>query len=211
MNLLCNQWSVGIAPIIGVDWRVGQFNFAAKYEFKTQIRMENESTVNKASEIPAVNKFRDGEKVNEDMPAQLAVGAMWNITDAVRVNLGYHHFYDKNARWYNDTQELLDGGTNEYLGGAEWDVTKKLTISAGGQLTRYQLTDEYMNDMSFVVNSFSFGLGFNYKVSDIVTLKAAYFQTNYDDYKRVTSTEPLISDTFTRTNRVLGIGCELNF
>ena len=64
VNLLCNQWSVGIAPVIGVDWRVGQFNFAAKYEFKTQIRMENESTVNKASEIPAVNKFRDGEKVN---------------------------------------------------------------------------------------------------------------------------------------------------
>ena len=193
VNLLCNQWSVGIAPVIGVDWRIGQFNFAAKYEFKTQIRMENESTVNKASEIPAVNKFRDGEKVNEDMPAQLAVGAMWNITDAVRLNLGYHHFYDKNARWYNDSQELLDGGTNEYLGGAEW------------------LTDAYMNDMSFVVNSFSFGLGFNYKVSDIVTLKAAYFQTNYDDYKRVTSTDPLISDTFTRTNRVLGIGCELNF
>ena len=206
-----NQWSVGIAPVIGVDWRVGQFNFAAKYEFKTQIRMENESTVNKASEIPAVNKFRDGEKVNEDMPAQLAVGAMWNITDAVRLNLGYHHFFDKNARWYNDSQELLDGGTNEYLGGAEWDVTKKLTISAGGQLTRYQLTDAYMNDMSFVVNSFSFGLGFNYKVSDIVTLKAAYFQTNYENYERITSSEPLVSDTFTRTNRVLGIGCELSF
>ena len=206
VNLLCNQWSVGIAPVIGVDWRVGQFNFAVN-----QIRMENESTVNKASEIPAVNKFRDGEKVNEDMPAQLAVGAMWNITDAVRLNLGYHHFYDKNARWYNDSQDLLDGGTNEYLAGAEWDVTKKLTISTGGQITRYQLTDAYMNDMSFVVNSFSFGLGFNYKVSDIVTLKAAYFQTNYDDYKRVTSTEPLVSDTFTRTNRVLGIGCELNF
>ena len=211
VNLLCNQDGVGFAPIIGIDYKVGKFNFAAKYEFRTQIRMKNESTVNEASEIPAVNKFRDGEKVNEDSPAQLAFGAMWNITDAVRVNLGYHHFYDKNARWYNDTQELLDGGTNEYLGGAEWDVTKKLTISAGGQLTRYQLTDEYMNDMSFVVNSFSFGLGFNYKVSDIVTLKAAYFQTNYDDYKRVTSTEPLISDTFTRTNRVLGIGCELNF
>ena len=211
VNLLCNQWSVGIAPVIGVDWRVGQFNFAAKYEFKTQIRMENESTVNKASEIPAVNKFRDGEKINEDMPAQLAFGAMWSITDAVRVNLGYHHFYDKNVKWYNDTQELLDGGTNEYLGGAEWDVTKKLTISAGTQITRYQLTDAYMNDMSFVVNSYSVGFGFNYKVSDVVTLKAAYFQTNYDDYKRVTSTEPLISDTFTRTNRVLGIGCEMNF
>ena len=211
VNLLCNQSSVGIAPVIGVDYRIGKFNFAAKYEFKTQIHMKNESTVNEASEIPAVNKFRDGEKIDEDSPAQLALGAMWNVCDNVRLNIGYHHFYDKNANWYNNTQNLLGGGTNEYLAGAEWDITDKFTVSAGGQLTRYQLTDEYMNDMSFVVNSYSLGFGFNYKASDIVTLKAAYFQTNYENYDRVTSKDPLISDSFTRTNRVLGIGCELSF
>ena len=209
VNLLCNQSSVGIAPIIGVDYKVGPFNFALKYEAKTQIHMKNESTVNEASEIPTVNKFRDGEKIDEDSPAQLALGAMWNITDDVRLNLGYHHFYDKDANWYNNTQRLLDGGTNEYLAGAEWDVTDRLTISGGMQLTRYQLTDEYMNDMSFVVNSSSIGFGFNYKASDKLTLKAGYFQTNYENYERVTSKEPLVSDTFTRTNRVLGLGCEI--
>ncbi len=209
VNLLCNQSSVGVAPIIGIDYRFGKFNIAAKYEFKTQIHMKNESTVNEASEIAAVNKFRDGEKVDEDSPAQLAVGAMWNVTDAVRLNLGYHHFFDKKASWYNNSQDLLGGDTNEYLAGAEWDITDRLTVSAGVQVTRYQLTDEYMNDMSFVVNSSSVGFGFNYKASDIVTLKAGYFQTNYENYDRVTSKEPLISDSFTRTNRVLGIGCEL--
>ena len=209
VNLLCNQSSVGVAPIIGIDYRFGKFNIAAKYEFKTQIHMKNESTVNEASEIAAVNKFRDGEKVDEDSPAQLAVGAMWNVTDAVRLNLGYHHFFDKKASWYNNSQDLLGGDTNEYLAGAEWDITDRLTVSGGVQVTRYQLTDEYMNDMSFVVNSSSVGFGFNYKVSDIVTLKAGYFQTNYENYDRVTYKEPLISDSFTRTNRVLGIGCEL--
>jgi long-subunit fatty acid transport protein len=209
VNLLCNQSSVGVAPIIGIDYRFGKFNIAAKYEFKTQIHMKNESTVNEASEIAAVNKFRDGEKVDEDSPAQLAVGAMWNVTDAVRLNLGYHHFFDKKANWYNNTQDLLGGDTNEYLAGAEWDITDRLTVSGGVQVTRYQLTDEYMNDMSFVVNSSSVGFGFNYKASDIVTLKAGYFQTNYENYDRVTYKEPLISDSFTRTNRVLGIGCEL--
>ena len=211
VNLLCNQSSVGIAPVIGVDYRVGPFNFAMKYEAKTQIRMKNESTVNEASEIPAVNKFRDAESIDEDSPAQLAFGAMWNITDQVRLNLGYHHFYDTKAHWYNDAQKLLDGGTNEYLGGVEWDVTDRLTISGGGQLTRYQLTDAYMNDMSFVVNSSSIGFGFKYTVNDNIKLGAAYFQTNYEDYNRVTSTSPLVSDTFTRTNRVLGVNCELNF
>ena len=211
VNLLCNQSSVGVAPVIGVDYRIGKFNFAAKYEFKTQIHMKNESTVNEASEIPAVNKFRDGEKIDEDSPAQLALGAMWNITDDIRLNLGYHHFFDTKANWYNNSQDLLGGDTNEYLGGVEWDLNDKLTISGGLQLTRYQLTDEYMNDMSFVVNSYSFGFGFNYKAADNITLKAGYFQTNYDHYKRTDYPQAGVSDDFTRTNRVLGIGCELAF
>ena len=211
VNLLCNQSSVGVAPVIGIDWRVGNFNFAAKYEAKTEIHMKNESTVNKASEIPAVNKFRDAEKIDEDMPAQLSLGAMWTMSDNFRLNLGYHHYYDKSVKWYNNTQDLLGGGTNEYLAGAEWDLTDKFTISGGGQLTRYQLTDQYMNDMSFVVNSYSLGCGFNYKATDNITLKAAYFQTNYDHYKRSDYPQAGVSDDFTRTNRVLGIGCELKF
>ena len=211
VNLLCNQSSVGVAPVIGIDWRVGNFNFAAKYEAKTEIHMKNESTVNKASEIPAVNKFRDAEKIDEDMPAQLSLGAMWSMSDNFRLNLGYHHYYDKSVKWYNNTQDLLGGGTNEYLAGAEWDLSDKFTISGGGQLTRYQLTDQYMNDMSFVVNSYSLGCGFNYKATDNITLKAAYFQTNYDHYKRNDYPQAGVSDDFTRTNRVLGIGCELKF
>jgi len=62
-----------------------------------------------------------------------------------------------------------------------------------------------------VVNSSSIGFGFKYRANDHIQLGAAYFQTNYDDYERVTSTTPRISDSFTRTNRVLGLSCELNF
>ena len=210
VNLLCNQSGLGIAPVVGVDYKTGRFNFAAKYEFKTQIRMKNESTVFEASEIAAVNKFRDGEEVNEDSPAQLALGVQWSPIDQVRVNAGWHHFFDKDANWYNNSQELLSHNSNEFLAGAEWDAGSKVTISAGAQLTRYGNTDEYINDMSFVVNSYSIGFGLSYRVSDVVTLKGAYFQTNYGNYNRTTSTEPLISDSFTRTNRVLGVGVELS-
>ena len=209
VNLQCDQSGMGIAPVIGIDYKMGDFNFAAKYEFKTQMRMKNNSTLNEASEIPAVNKFRDGEKVDEDSPALLTVGAQWSVRPDVRLNLGYHHFFDKDANWYGNTQRLLDHDTNEFLAGAEWDVTDQLTLSLGGQLTRYGLSDEYMTDMSFVVNSYSFGFGANYKLSDKVVLKAAYFQTNYETYDRKDYPTAGISDSFTRTNRVLGLGCEV--
>ena len=211
VNLLCNQSSVGVAPVVGVDYKVGNFNFAAKYEFKTQIRMKNESTVNEASEIEAVNKFKDGEHVNEDAPAQLSVGAQWAPIDEVRINAGWHHYFDKQAEWYANAQDKLSHNSNEFLLGAEWDLNDRMTVSLGGQLTRYGLTDEYMNDMSFVVNSHSIGFGFSYKATDKISLKAGYFQTMYDTYDRVTSAQPQVSDSFTRTNRVLGLGCQVDF
>ena len=211
VNLLSNQDGMGIAPVIGIDWKYKNFNFAAKYEFKTQIRMKNESTVNKASEIAAVNKYRDAEKVNEDAPALLTLGAQWKPVNEVSLNVGWHHYFDKDANWYNNTQDLLRRNTNEYLAGVEWDVTDKLNVSCGGQLTRYGLTDEYMNDMSFVVNSYSLGFGFSYKVKENITVSAAYFQTNYSNYNRENYPTAGVSDTFTRTNRVLGASCQLDF
>lgn len=209
INLQCDQTGVGIAPVLGIDYKVGNFNFAAKYEFKTPMKLKNKSTLDKVSEIPAMNKFLDGKKVAEDSPALLTLGAQWSIRPDVRLNLGYHHFFDKDATWYGNTQSLLDHDTNEFLAGAEWDVTPRLTVSAGGQLTRYGLSDAYMNDMSFVVSSYSLGFGASYKVKENIRLTASYFQTNYEDYEKVTSTTPRISDTFTRTNHVLGLGVEV--
>ena len=219
MNLKSDQTGWGIAPIIGIDYKTGPFNFAAKYEFKTRMRMKNNSDLLEAGVIDAMNKYVNGTSVPEDAPALLTVGAQWSIIDDVRLNLGYHHFFDTDAHWYDNSQDLLDGGTNEYLGGVEWDITPRLTVSGGGQLTRYQLTDAYMNDISFVVNSYSFGLGLSYKVTDAVKLSAAYFQTNYENYDMKTPeqnmeslglTIPAGKTSFTRTNRVLGVSCEIS-
>jgi len=80
-----------------------------------------------------------------------------------------------------------------------------------------------MNDMSFVVNSWSFGVGLNFQVAKNVKLKAAYFQTNYGTYDMNTPVQTLASigetnitvpaghNSFTRTNNVFGLGVDLNF
>ena len=214
VNLMSIQTGFGMAPILGIDYRIKNFNFAAKYEFRTRMRMKNHSTLDKALEIEAINKYQDGTNVDEDSPSLLTVGAQWSVVPNVRINTGYHHYFDTHAKWYKDSQKKLHGGTNEYLAGVEWDINDRLTVSGGGQITRYRLSDEFMNDMSFVVNSYSFGLGLNYKVTDHVKVSAGYFQTNYDDYNRVTTRDqennPVVADKFTRTNRVVGLGVQVD-
>ena len=214
VNLMSDQSGLGIAPIIGIDYKAGDFNFAAKYEFKTRMRMKNSSTVKEAHAIDAVNKFRDGSSVPEDQPALLTVGAQWSVLPSVRIAAGYHLFFDKSAHWYKHEEKKLDKNTWEWNAGAEWDATSRLQVSAGFQKTNYGLSDEYMNDMSFVVSSYTYGFGIGYKVTDKVKLNLAYFQTNYDTYHQtVTPTEMnhTKQNDYTRTNRVLGVGCDINF
>ena len=214
VNLMSDQSGIGIAPVIGIDYKLGDFNFAAKYEFKTRMRMKNSSTVKEAHAIAAVNKFRDGSSVPEDQPALLTVGAQWSVLPNVRVRAGYHLFFDKSAHWYNHEEKKLDGNTWEYNAGVEWDATKKLQVSGGFQKTNYGLSDEYMNDMSFVVSSYTYGFGIGYKITDKVKVNVAYFQTNYDTYhQEVTPTmmNHTTHNEYTRTNRVLGVGCDIDF
>ena len=223
VNLQSDQSGVGFAPILGADLKLGKFNLAVKYEFRTKMNMENKSTVKEAHAIDAVNVFRDGTSIREDQPSLLAFGVQYSPIECVRINAGYHHFYDKAAKKtyykmneagvstrYDNKNDMLANGTNEYLGGAEWDITKKLTASAGFQITRYGNTDEYINDISFVVNSWSYGLGVKYQVTDKIAINAAYFKTCYDKYTTAIDANG-VQNTFTRSNRVGAIGVDIDF
>jgi long-chain fatty acid transport protein len=209
VNLQSDQHGLGLAPILGVDYKIGSFNFAAKYEFRTKMSMKNKSTVNEAMAIEEVNQFLDGSSVREDSPSLITLGAQWEVLPKVRLNAGYHHFFDKDAPKYNGKEKKLKHGANEYLGGVEWDATNRLTVSGGVQITNYGMSDAYMSDLSFVVDSWSFGLGAKYKVSEKVAVNAAYFQTNYGKY--TTEMKNGVQNMFTRSNNVVGVGVELDF
>ena len=63
-----------------------------------------------------------------------------------------------------------------------------------------------MNDMSFVVNSWSYGIGAKYRFNERIAVEAAYFRTNYDNYKTSAADANGNVNDYTRTNNVLGVG-----
>ncbi len=208
IELNCDQTGWGVAPIIGVDYKAGRLNLAAKYEFKTRMRLKNKSANSaSAKNIAMLDKYADGGKVAEDSPALLTVGAQYELLPSLRVSAGWHHYFDVDTKQF--TKDML-GDSNEYLFGAEYDICKSVQVSAGAQRTAYALKDAGMNDISFNVSSWSYGLGIGVKVSDKVKVNAAWFQTLYDDYDMTSGTAPAVTtNSFTRTNRVIGLGVDL--
>lgn len=206
IELNCDQTGWGVAPIIGVDYKVGKLNLAAKYEFKTRMRLKNKSANSaSAKNISLLDKYADGGKVAEDSPALFTLGAQYEILPSLRVMAGWHHYFDVDTKQY--TKDML-GDTNEWLAGAEYDINKYVQVSAGFQKTNYDQNDLMMNDISYNVSSWSFGLGVGVKVASNIKLNAAYFQTNYDDYNK-TDAQTMTTNVFTRTNRVIGVGMDI--
>lgn len=224
-ELDCTQNGWGVTPILGVDFKTDKLNIGVKYEFNTRLNIENQT------KIDDTGMFKNGVNTPNDIPALLTVGASYKVIPSLTVMAGYHHFFDTHARMA-DTQ-LADGsivgkqktlkrGTNEYLAGAEYNVNKWLLISAGFQKTSYGLSDEYMSDMSFVTSSYSIGLGAAFKLAKGLDLNIAYFWTNYQTYNKeydkvlaISEDMPKFSvpfkDSFTRTNKVIGVGIDYHF
>lgn len=236
VELNCDQTGWGFTPIIGLDYKIGKWNFGAKYEFRTRMRLRNESANSEsANNLAALDTYKNGRKVDADVPGYLTLGAQFEILPSLRVMAGYHHFFDKQTKQEGNAQDLLDKNTNEYLFGVEYDITKRIQASIGMQSTNYGLTDAYMKDMSFTTNSTSLGLGLGIQLSKKAKLNLAYFHTFYQtyekdsqDYNNVSAVvgaakgQPMADalvasgavkghDSFTRKNKVFGIGLDLSF
>ena len=192
-ELNCDQSGWGFTPIVSADWKIGRVNLAARYEFKTRLCLKNQAGVNTSGR----EEFDDGKKVKADIPAILALGARYEVLDNVRLNAGFHYYFDKQATQHENRHNYLKKGGWEVLAGAEVDI-RRWTLSAGWQTTNYGLGENsnFISDLSFVTNSNSLGLGARFQLRPKVALNVAYFKTFYKHYERKHSDFYALKGTF---------------
>lgn len=223
IELDCDQTGWGLTPIIGVDAKFGRLNLAAKYEFKANMNIENDTHTlvcpDEAKEF--MQPFENGVNTPNDIPAMLAVAAGYEFLPNLRASVEYHFFDDKKAGMANAKQKTLKRGTHEYLGGLEWDATSQLTLSGGFQKTCYGLSDDYQSDTSFSCNSYSLGFGGRIHITKSLSIDLAYFWTTYKDYTKAGVRASSLAqmglptsgdkDVYSRTNKVFGASINYNF
>ena len=212
MQLNTKQTGFGVAPIIGLDYNWNGLNIGAKYEFKTSLNLKSKALIPNTTGLP---EYNDGATTPCDIPALLTVGAQYDIIQPLTVSVGYHHFFDSNAKMADDKQKLINGGINEYLAGVEYRINKMFLASCGTQFTRSGVTDGYQTDTSYSLNSYSIGLGGAINVTEDIRINLAYFFTNYSDWNissaNYNNTSLPGKESFGRTNKTLGIGVDFRF
>ena len=230
-----DQKGWGFTPMVSVNYHKGPLTLTARYEFRTKISTKNSTNVLDAglgtnviaammaadpigaqAKLAALSQqlngytapYKDGARTRYDMPALLSIAAGYEFSPKLRATLEYHFFDDKNAKMANDRQEELTHGTHEFLAGVEYDINDKFTVSCGGQHTDYGLSDGYQQNTSFACDSYSVGLGGAWNINEKVRLNAGYFISIYSDYDKQASYG---TETYSRTNNVIGLGIDYKF
>ena len=215
IQLDCTQTGWGLTPVIGLDANLDRWNFAMKYEFKTNMNIENKTKVLKAPDPSLLAPYADGVNTPSDIPSFLTLAAGYSILSKWRWNVEFHYYGDKNAGMANDKQKALTHNTLEYLSGTEFDVTDFLTLSAGIQFTNYGLSDGFQSDTSFYCDSHTIGLGAAIKLSPKALLNVGYMWTNYKDYEKTSDNYNQTglpgTDIYSRTNKVFGVSLDYKF
>ena len=230
-----DQKGWGFTPLVSLAFHQGPLTLSARYEFRTKVNPKNETNVLDAglgtatmaammaadpqgaqAKLQALQSqlgtytapYQDGARTRYDMPALLSVAAGYEFTPKLRAALEYHFFDDKNAKMANDRQKELTHGTHEILAGVEYDINDKFTVSCGGQRTDYGLSDGYQQNTSFACDSYSVGLGGAWNINEKVRLNVSYFCSIYSDYEKQAAYG---TETYSRTNHVIGVGIDYKF
>ena len=223
IDLDCDQTGWGLTPILGVDVKFGKLNLAAKYEFKANMNIENDTrTLNYPQGAePFMAPFKDGVNTPSDIPAFLSVAAGYEFLPCLRASVEYHFFDDKHAGMAGGKENYLKHGTHEYLAGVEWDIDKFMTVSGGFQKTNYGLSDEFQGDTSFSCDSYSLGFGARLNLTKALSVDVAYFWSKYSDYTKEQPRKDMLAsmklpvdgdqDVYGRTNKVFGVSVNYKF
>lgn len=214
VELDCDQTGWGFTPVIGVYGKYGKWSLGAKYEFKTNLNIENDTKKNTDPD-GSLSAFKHGVNTPSDIPSLLSVAVGYEFIPTLRASVEYHFYDDKSAGMANNKQQYLTKGTNEWLAGLEWDAISRLTLSCGVQFTDYGLSDNYQSDTSFSCDSYSLGFGAKVRLTEKLDVNVGYMWTNYDDYTKTVAdyngTGLPGTNVYSRSNKVFGLSVDYRF
>ena len=203
------QSGVSVSPIIALAFHKGQWDASIKYEFKMATELEVESAEVSAKD-PVINAiFPNGATIKSETPALLAAAVSRHF-GPVKVTAQWHHYFDKDAQ--NSFSPVIEGNTNEYMLGVEWEISDKWLVSAGTQRTQLNMNENAYSDMNFSISSWSIAAGLKYQVCDLIGINLGIMPTFYDKETAVGQASGInFTDVYHRTSIAWGIGLDLKF
>lgn len=234
IELSCDQSGIGFTPIIGVDFKTGKWNFSAKYEFKTRMRLKNKSVnlVPSIGNLPAnlssqMTQILTAQFTQAGLPAEQAAAKAEAAATAVLANqtvqktmLGLKNQFDTELDEaigeYEDGKKIA-ADIPAYLSvGVGYSPIDPLRINVGFHFFDDKNAKAYNNRQEKLDHgTLEYNAGVEYDINKKFTVSAGWQSTNYGlpEEEATTSKDKRFMDdkSFVTSSNSVGLGGVLHF
>lgn len=229
IELSCDQNGIGFTPIIGVDFKTGKWNFSAKYEFKTRMRLKNKSVnlVPSIGNLPAnlssqMTQILTAKFTQAGLPAEQAAAKAEAAATAVLANqtvqktmLGLKNQFDTELDEaigeYADGKKIA-ADIPAYLSvGVGYSPIDPLRINVGFHFFDDKNAKAYNNRQEKLDHgTLEYNAGVEYDINKKFTVSAGWQSTNYGlpEEEATTSKDKRFMDdkSFVTSSNSVGLG-----
>lgn len=229
IELSCDQSGIGFTPIIGVDFKTGKWNFSAKYEFKTRMRLKNKSVnlVPSIGNLPAnlssqMTQILTAQFTHAGLPAEQAAAKAEAAATAVLANQTVQQTMLGLKKQF-DTE--LDEAIGEYADGKKIaaDIPAYLSVGVGYSPIdplRINVGFHFFDDKNAKAynnrqekldhGTLEYNAGVEYDINKKFTVSAGWQSTNYGlpEEEATTSKDKRFMDdkSFVTSSNSVGLG-----
>lgn len=229
IELSCDQNGIGFTPIIGVDFKTGKWNFSAKYEFKTRMRLKNKSVnlVPSIGNLPAnlssqMTQILTAQFTQAGLPAEQAAAKAEAAATAVlakqtvqKTMLGLKNQFDTELDEaigeYADGKKIA-ADIPAYLSvGVGYSPIDPLRINVGFHFFDDKNAKAYNNRQEKLDHgTLEYNAGVEYDINKKFTVSAGWQSTNYGlpEEEATTSKDKRFMDdkSFVTSSNSVGLG-----
>ena len=209
LSLDLAQKGISVTPIIGIDYKVGNFNFAAKYEFRAVTNLKNNTKnlsifgenynkgVAKAGENYSTSIYQAvyQQAVMQGAPSEYAAEKAMNTVQEVAGKLGMLSTLEDGKTLRNDTPASLSLG-------ASWKATSWLQamVSANYYFDKNATVESLLgganNNKNLAHDTYEVAAGLEFNVTKNLLLSAGVQYTDFGITNEYTSDLSFVNDSF---------------
>lgn len=177
----------GLGAQIGLNYKANdRLNLAMRYD--SRVKLDFKASGNeKLANVPLLGEFgfsdfypeyADGNKTRRDLPAVLALGASYKVTDKWTTAIAGNYYFNKDAKMdrTNGSKKLASLGIKEVKAeydngweialGNEYKLNEKWTLLGSVNYAHTGAKVSSYDDIEFALNSITVGTGVKYNPTD---------------------------------------------
>lgn len=217
-------WGYGFQ--LGIDYKATEkLNLAARYDSRVKLNFKSKGSENQLNTSGIIgtnigftsfyNQYMPGTKTRRDLPAILALGASYKVTDKYTVSTAANYYFNKDAKMDRVVDSFGNSHGRDYKNGweialgNEYQLNDKFTLIGSINYAKTGAKASSYSDVEYAIDSTTLGAGVRYKYDETLDIAGSVAHFIYNTSEGTFKAKHGVSENQKYKKSITAVGISL--